>query len=189
MRPLALAAAVLALTLTGCSAPSSNDRPGDAASGSPSTTVTSPAPSDSQDPSEQSIVGTVVRFTAGDASVDVTVDEDTPATRDFLSLLPMNLELEDFDASERIAYLPRELDWDGTPGSDPEDGDLIYYAPWGNIGFFYDATGMGRSDQVLHLGTYDATEAELAELEGRQTTVRSRTDARTALHTGAGAPS
>lgn len=83
----------------------------------------------------------------------------------------MNLELEDFDASEKIAYLLRELDWDGIPGSGPEDGDLIYYTPWGNIGFFYDATGMGYSDQVLHLGTYDATEAELAEFEGQQTTV------------------
>ncbi len=171
MRPLALAAAVLALTLTGCSAPSSDDRSGGTASGSPSTTSTSPTPSMSPDSSGQSVVGTVVRFTAGDASVDVTIDEDTPATRDFVSLLPMNLELEDFDASEKIAYLPRELDWDGTPGSDPEDGDLIYYTPWGNIGFFYDATGMGYSDQVLHLGTYDATEAELAEFEGQQTTV------------------
>lgn len=32
-------------------------------------------------------------------------------------------------------------------------------------------TGIGHSDQTLHSGTYDATEAELARFEGRETTV------------------
>ena len=168
---IAAASAVLVLAVAGCSGPADDQDATNGAS-SPAATGAGPAPSSSQDrESEQGVVCTVVRFTAGDASVDVTIEEDTPATRDFLSLLPMTLELEDFDVSEKIAYLPRELDWDGTPGSDPEDGDLIYYTPWGNIGFFYDATNMGHSDQVLHLGSYDATESELAEFEGKQTTV------------------
>jgi len=31
-------------------------------------------------------VGTVVRFTSANTSVDVTIGEDSPATRDFLSM-------------------------------------------------------------------------------------------------------
>jgi hypothetical protein len=112
------------------------------------------------------VVGTVVRFTADDMYVDVTIDQDTPAVRDFLSQLPLTVDLEEFHNREKIADLPRELEHAGTPGSDPEDGDLIYYTPWGNLGFYYDTTGIGYSDATLHLGTYDATLDELNMVQG-----------------------
>lgn len=167
-----------AALLTGCnsdsgtadatSAPSSQ-----AASPSqrPDTAPNPSAPASSPSSTDESVVGTVVRFTAGDESVDVTIGQDSPATRDFLSMLPMTLELEDLNSREKIADLPRELDWQGSPGSDPKDGDLIYFTPWGNLGFYYDASGIEYSDQTLHLGTYDASEEELARFEGRETRV------------------
>ena len=58
---------------------------------------------------------------------------------------------------EKIGYLPRPLTLDGSPGSDPEDGDLIYFIPWGNLGFYYNAAGIGYSDQTLHIGSYEAS--------------------------------
>ena len=57
------------------------------------------------------------------------------------------------------------------PGSDPEDGDLIYYIPWGNLGFYYNTAGVGYSDATLHIGTYDATEEQLSLLEGGTVTI------------------
>jgi hypothetical protein len=117
------------------------------------------------------VVGTIVRFAAGTASVDVTLGEDSPATRDFLSMLPITVTVEQFNGREKIADLPRELHHEGSPGSDPEDGDLIYFIPWGNIGFYYDAAGIGYSDQTLHLGTFDATAEQLEPLEGQDVTV------------------
>lgn len=117
------------------------------------------------------LVGTVVRFTAQSTSVDVTVDQDNAAVRDFLSMLPLTLTLKEFNGREKIAYPPRNLKYNGSPGSDPEDGDLIYYVPWGNIGFYYDASGIGYSDQTLHLGTYKASPEQLKKLEGRTVTV------------------
>ena len=51
-------------------------------------------------------------------------------------------------------------------GSDPEDGDLIYFVPWGNLGFYYNTEGVGYSDEVIRLGTYEASLDELAQLEG-----------------------
>lgn len=117
------------------------------------------------------VVGTVVRFSAGSTSVEVTIDEDNPAVRDFLSMLPLTLTLEEFAGREKIAYLPRELAHAGSPGSDPEDGDLIYYVPWGNIGFYYNTAGIGYSDQTIHLGTYDASLDQLEQLEGQDVIV------------------
>lgn len=121
--------------------------------------------------SDAGVEGTMVRLSAGAETVDVTIGEDTPATRDFVSMLPMTLTLEEFNGREKIADLPRELEWDGSPGSGPEDGDLIFFVPWGNIGFYYNTDGIGYSDQTIHLGTYDATEEELARFEGQETTV------------------
>ena len=168
--PIAVAAVLATALLAGCG--------GDPGSGSSaaSNQATSSSPnaaaaSRSAPASERSVKGTVVRFTAGAASVDVTIGEDSPATRDFLSMLPTTLELKEFNGREKIADLPRELNGQGTPGSDPADGDLIYYVPWGNIGFYYNASGIGYSDQTVHLGTYRASESELARFEGRQTKV------------------
>ncbi len=60
---------------------------------------------------------------------------------------------------------------EGSPGSDPADGDLIYFIPWGNLGFYYNTDGIGYSDQTIHLGTYQATREQLERLEGNNVTV------------------
>jgi hypothetical protein len=115
------------------------------------------------------IVGTVVRFSSARTSVDVTIGQDNPAVRDFLSMLPLTLTLEEFAGREKISYLPRRLRHRGSPGSDPKNGDLIYFVPWGNLGFYYNAEGIGYSDATIHLGTYDAPLDQLERLEGRVT--------------------
>lgn len=138
----------------------------------PSTIASSPpASSGTPDGGVDHVVGTVVRFSARSTSVEVTIDEDNPAVRDFLAMLPLTLTLEEFAGREKIAYLPRALAQAGSPGSDPEDGDLIYYVPWGNLGFYYNTTGIGYSDQTTHLGTYDASRDQLEQLVGQDVNV------------------
>ena len=61
------------------------------------------------------IVGTVVRFTSGSTSVNLTIGEDNPTVRDFLSLLPVTMTLEEFNGREKIGYLSRKLATDGSP--------------------------------------------------------------------------
>jgi Cyclophilin-like family len=75
-----------------------------APSASTATTALVPAAS-SPDPSHASstIEGTVVRFTAGDTHIDVTLDADNPTTRDFLSMLPLTLSFEEFNGREKIS--------------------------------------------------------------------------------------
>src|SRR6266511_3070188 len=120
-------------------------------------------------PPARAIVGSVVRFSSTRTSVDVTIGQDNPAVRDFLSMLPLTLTVEEFTGREKISYLPRKLRHRGSPGSDPKNGDLIYFVPWGNLGFYYNAEGIGYSDATIHLGTYRAPLDQLEPLEGRVT--------------------
>ncbi|PLX39657.1 MAG: MFS transporter [Hyphomicrobiales bacterium] len=63
---------------------------------------------------------------------------DTPAARDLVSLLPLDLTIEDYASNEKIAYLPRKLTEEGAaPFTDEAVGDVCTYAPWGNLVFFY----------------------------------------------------
>ena len=174
-RSLSLALALgVALALAACS---DSDPPSSASTTtSPSrsapqaeTQETTPAPRST--PRTNSVEGTVVRFSGGDVSVDVTIGSDNVATRDFVSMLPLTLRLEEFNGREKIADLPRELDVDGAPGSDPEDGDLIYFVPWGNLGFYYNTEGIGYSDDTINIGTYRASEEQLERLENQNVTV------------------
>lgn len=115
--------------------------------------------------------GTIVRFSSTYVQVDVTITQDSPTVRDFLSLLPLTPAFEEFNGREKLSYLPRELATEGSPGHDSEDGDLIYFAPWGNIGFYYNAEGIGHDDRVILLGTFDATPEQLVRLEAGDVTV------------------
>jgi len=70
---------------------------------------------------------------------------DNATAKDFLSLLPMTLTLEDYAATEKISYLPRKLSTAGAPtGSRPSVGDIAYYAPWGNLAIFYKDAAYAR---------------------------------------------
>lgn len=75
---------------------------------------------------------------------------DTPTGRDFASLLPLSLTLEDYDDIERISDLPRRL----PDGMTPEAGDITYYAPWGNLAIFARGRAYGRS--LIPLGKVDS---------------------------------
>ena len=153
--------AVLALNACAKQAPPSGAGP------APNTPSTS-APASGQ---PGAVEVTVLRFRSGGTSVDVTLGAENPTNRDLLALLPLTTSVREFNGKEKIAELPRELATEGSPGSDPVDGDLIYFVPWGSLGFYYDASGIDFSDQTIHLGTHDATADELAGLEGTDVTI------------------
>ncbi|GAA3349342.1 hypothetical protein GCM10020358_71110 [Amorphoplanes nipponensis] len=160
---LTAAALAVGLGLAACTSPAEPAAPGPAAPSASTSATASGAP--------RRVVGSVIRFTAGDYAVDVTVGADSPAVRDLLSMLPIRLPFEDLSNREKIAYLPRKLQTDGSPGGDPEDGDLIYFVPWGNLGFYYDAEGIGYSDATIPVGRYNATAEQLEHLESGPVTV------------------
>ena len=76
---------------------------------------------------------------------------DNATSRDLLSLLPLDLEIEDFSTNEKIAYLPRRLDESGrVPIEDEAPGDLCYFLGWGSLAFFHDS--YTYRDDLIRLG-------------------------------------
>lgn len=81
--------------------------------------------------------------------------EDNDSARDFASLLPLSLTLEDYAATEKISDLPRRLSTRGAPaGTAAKAGDLTYYAPWGNLAIFH--KDFRHSSSLVKLGTLDS---------------------------------
>jgi hypothetical protein len=73
----------------------------------------------------------------GTVIASATLD-DNESARHLATLLPLNLVLKDYAATEKIAVLPSALPTSGAPaGYKPSAGDLSYYAPWGNLAIFH----------------------------------------------------
>ncbi len=82
--------------------------------------------------------------------------ENNPTARDFASLLPVTVTLNDHARTEKTASLPRPLSTAGAPpGADPSVGDIAYYAPWGNLALYY--RDFGYSSGLIKLGEIDAS--------------------------------
>ncbi len=104
---------------------------------------------------EENLENTRIKLTVnGNEEVFVKLD-DNQADQDFLEMLPLTLTFEDFNSTEKIATLPKELSTDGQPsGYTPEIGDFAYYAPWGNISVFY--KDFRYSNSLYKLGTIES---------------------------------
>lgn len=80
---------------------------------------------------------------------------DTPAANALYDMLPLELQFEDFNHTEKISDLPEELPTEEEPdGCDPDIGDLCLYAPWGNLSVFYQ--DFPYSEGLIPLGHVDA---------------------------------
>ncbi|MDT3315672.1 cyclophilin-like fold protein [Microbacterium sp. KSW4-11] len=113
------------------------------------------------------MLGTRVTFAAGDVTVEVTIEQDTPTTRSFLAMLPMTLEFSDFGGKEKVAMPTGEWDFTGAAGLNPKVGDLFSYMPWGNLGFFYNTDGNTFDEALTKIGeTGDIDQIRL--LDGQQ---------------------
>ena len=73
-----------------------------------------------------------------DSTETVFLMENNAAVRDFMALLPITLNLSDYNRTEKVSGLPSKLSTEGLPsGYDPDVGDICLYAPWGNLCIFY----------------------------------------------------
>ena len=89
-------------------------------------------------------------------------------------MLPLSLPLEDYAATEKIAYLPRKLVTSGAPaGIDPAVADIAYYVPWGKLAIYYRDTVFDKG--LIRLGRLDGGVAALQRL-GRTTVHIERMD-------------
>lgn len=64
--------------------------------------------------------------------------ENNATAKDFISLLPLTIDFQDYNAVEKVFDLPRKLNMLWAPaGIDPELWDIAYYSPWGNVALYY----------------------------------------------------
>jgi hypothetical protein len=102
---------------------------------------------------------TRIRIEFNGASMTATL-YDNPSARDFASMLPLDLTIDDYSTNEKIAHLPRKLTGQGSaPFGDERPGDLAYYVPWGNLAFFHG--GYRYSGGLIRLGRIDGDFAPL----------------------------
>lgn len=108
--------------------------------------------------------GWIKRHGEGKGTALAATLEDNAASRDFVAQLPLDLTLEDYNATEKIADLPSRLSTEGTPeGVDPDVGDVTYFAPWGNLALFYRDFRYSRG--LIRLGRIDG-DVKLLERDG-----------------------
>lgn len=106
-----------------------------------------------RDPANQEPTSVKVRFLFDKHAVTVTL-YDNPSARDFVSMLPLDLKIEDYSTNEKIAYLPRKLTEEGSgPFGNEQPGDVCYYAPWGDVILFY--ASYRYSSGLIRLGRVD----------------------------------
>lgn len=100
---------------------------------------------------------------------------DTPAANALYNILPLELQFEDFNHTEKISDLPEELPTEGeSDGCDPDIGDFCLYAPWGNLSIFYQ--DFPYSDGLIPLGHVDAGMDLIANQTGNFSATLKRTE-------------
>lgn len=102
-----------------------------------------------------------IRLIVGEQVATATLYDNATA-RDFATLLPLSLTMQDYAAIERVSDLPRKLSTQDAPeGMAPVAGELTHYVPWGNLALFIKGRPYSRS--LLPLGKVDEGLSVLAQ--------------------------
>jgi hypothetical protein len=163
--PVRRNALVLALLAT-VSLSSCGDEDGNQPAGAPETSTPSPT-TDDQEPSPAD--GTPIRITFGDTELTARLDDNATA-RDLAAQLPLTLTFRDHNNVEKTAPLPRELSLEGAPeGHDPVAGDIGYWAPGGDLVFYYNSEA-SFFNGIVRIGEFDG-ELDAIERQSQDFTV------------------
>jgi hypothetical protein len=161
-------ALVLALLATvSLSACGGADEDGDEAAGAPDASSPGQSPSPSRASGDQDAGasdGRPIRITFDDTELTARLHDNATA-RDLAAQLPLTLTFRDHNNVEKTAPLPRELSLDGAPeGHDPAAGDIGYWAPDGDLVFYYDSDAPFFNG-IVRIGEFDG---EMDALENQR---------------------
>jgi hypothetical protein len=67
----------------------------------------------------------------------VAAGHDSKTTRDFVSLLPLTLTMNDLFRREKFAHLPRAISEEGKRSHTYEVGQVVYWSPGPDVAIFY----------------------------------------------------
>ena len=163
----ALLAAVLTAAVGVSGASCSDTDPADDTT-SPSAPVSSgPTTSPGNDPNDDSQQENRMRIqiTIGEQRFGASLAESA-AARDLVAQLPLTVDMMDHGGVEKTGPLPSPLSLDGQPdGSDPDVGDLGYYAPGNDLVLYYG--DQSYFPGIVILGRLDSDAARrISEFDG-----------------------
>jgi hypothetical protein len=82
---------------------------------------------------------------------------DSKASRDFASLLPLTLTMNDLFRREKYGHLPRPISEEGRRAHAYEVGQIAYWAPGPDVAVFYRQDGEPIPDPgIIIVGTIDS---------------------------------
>ncbi len=118
-----------------------------------------------EEPETPDVSSLNVNITVGDRTITATM-EDNAAARDFLSRLPLEITLNDYNnTTEKIFYPDPALTTEGvTRGCAPTPGDITIYAPWGNVAIF--CKSWSHSRDLIKIGRIDGNGIEVLSIAG-----------------------
>ena len=97
-----------------------------------------------------------IRVKIGDKDVTATLI-DSETTRDFVSLLPLTLNMNDLFGREKFGRLPRAISEGGTRTRTYDVGDVIYWSPGPDVAMFYRHDGQSiPSPGIIVMGKIDS---------------------------------
>lgn len=113
--------------------------------------------------------GQRMQITVGGRTLTAVV-YDNPTARDFISRLPLTVNMEDYGGAEKIFYPSPALVKEGSPvGMIPVAGDIAVYAPWGNVAVYY--RGGTSSGALIPIGRIQSG-VDAFQMSGTLTGVR-----------------
>lgn len=123
--------------------------------------TTNPSEGDNEKTEESMKMNIII----GDKIIPATM-EDNAAGQDFLSRLPLEVTLEDFNnTTEKIFYPTPALDMaDVKRGCAPVPGDITIYAPWKNVAIF--CKNWSYSNDLIKIGHIDGDGIEALRTAG-----------------------
>jgi len=118
-----------------------------------------------EDPETPGEMSMKVKISVGDRTITATM-EDNAATRDFLSRLPLEVTLNDYNnTTEKIFHPDPALTTEGVPrGCAPIPGDITIYIPWGNVAIF--CKSWSHSNDLIKIGHIDDNGIEALNIGG-----------------------
>ena len=163
-RPRRLRYLLAFLATISLSACGGGDEDGDQATGAPGASTPDPSANPSPAPGDQDAnpsEGTPIRITFDDTVLAARLHDNATA-RDLAAQLPLTLTFRDHNNVEKTAPLPRDLSRRDAPeGHDPAAGDIGYWAPGGDLVFYYDSDAP-YFNGIVRIGEFDG---EMAAIE------------------------
>ncbi|MCG6189500.1 cyclophilin-like fold protein [Maribellus maritimus] len=110
-----------------------------------------------------------IKITTNGNVIKATLN-NSEAAKDFASFLPLTLNLDDYGQSSKIKHLDKPLKTGESPsGFNPKAGDIIYFAPWGNLSIFY--KDFGYASELVKLGKIEGDISILKTSEELKATI------------------